>query len=73
MFFMPTLMADLWSRKGTRSLHTSAKGSKPEEVRLLIYGAVMRLIASLWLKIRETMFGRSKEKVRDSKVPRATV
>ena len=60
-------MTDLWSRKRKGNLHTSARGSKPEEeVRLLIYGTVMRLMATSWLKIRGPVFVRSKVKDRDT-------
>lgn len=61
-------MIVLWSRKRKGSLHTSARGSKPEEeeVRLLIYGAMMRLIATSWLKIRGPVFVRSRVKDRDT-------
>lgn len=61
-------MIVLWSRKRKGSLHTSARGSKPEEeeVRLLIYGAIMRLIAASWLKMRGPVFVRSRVKDRDT-------
>lgn len=60
-------MIVLWSRKKKGSLQTSARGSKPEEeVRLLIYGAVMRLIATSWLKIRGPVFVRIRVKDRDT-------